>query len=68
MKKINGVSVVRVSRPFSGYTSSGWATCDKSGVVRVWDAVGRHFTTCHNLTPAQEKSVRARIAPDQRMM
>lgn len=66
MKTINGVTVVRVSRPFSGYTSSGWATCDKSGAVRVWDSSAQHFTTCHNLTVKQEQSVRARIAPDQR--
>lgn len=68
MKTINGVSVVRVSRPFSSSASAGWATCDESNVVRVWDSVAGYFTTCHNLTPAQEKSVRARIAPDQRMM
>ena len=67
MKTINGVSVVRVSRPFSSSASAGWACCDGDGVVRVWSSLAGHFTTCHSLTAGQERSVRARIPRDKRM-
>lgn len=32
------------------------------GSVLVWDSVAKHYTTCHNLTPAQVASVRTRAA------
>ena len=32
------------------------------GEVMVYDTVAGHFTTCHSLTPTQERSVRSRIA------
>lgn len=36
------------------------AYADAHGVVRVWDSVAGHYTTCHSLTPAQIRYVRGR--------
>ena len=44
--------------PHAGYRASVGA----DGTVRVWDSVAGHYTTCHALTPAQERYVRARAA------
>ena len=44
--------------PNAGYRA--WVGAD--GTVRVWDSVASHYTTCHALTPAQERYVRARAA------
>lgn len=60
MKTINGVQTVRVAHPFTSSASCGWASYD-GDKVRVWDSIAGYFTTCHNLTPAQERSVRSRL-------
>jgi hypothetical protein len=28
-----------------------------NGVVRIWDSVAGHYTTCHSLTPRQVKRI-----------
>lgn len=38
------------------------ASVSADGTVRVYDSVAGHYTTCHSLTPAQERYVRARAA------
>jgi hypothetical protein len=35
------------------------ARADADGTVRVWDSVAGHYTTCHSLTAAQARYVRA---------
>jgi len=32
------------------------------GMVWVWDDIAQHFTSCHDLTPAQIKYVKAKQA------
>jgi hypothetical protein len=34
------------------------ACADDEGVVRVWDSVAGHYTTCHSLTRRQIQHVR----------
>ena len=38
------------------------AYADVAGVVRVWDSVAGHYTTCHSLSVGQVRYVRARTA------
>ena len=44
--------------PRQGYR----AKVDSDGTVRVWDSVAGHYTTCHALTPAQTRYLRAQAA------
>ena len=40
------------------------AYADPAGVVRVWDRIAGHYTTCHSLTPRQIARVR-RLATER---
>lgn len=55
-------ATVTVRNAFSSERGSYRATVDADGTVRVWDSTAGHYTTCHSLTPAQERSARARFA------
>lgn len=37
------------------------AACDADGRVRVYDSTAGYYTTCHSLTPAQQRYVRSRV-------
>ena len=35
---------------------------DSSGVVRVWDSVAAHYTTCHSLSESAQRRIRTLAA------
>ena len=34
------------------------ACADDAGIVRVWDSIAGHWTTCHRLTDDQQAAIR----------
>lgn len=50
------------AKAFSGQSVQTHRVRIEDGIVRVWDGVAGHFTTCHSLS----KSTQARILADAR--
>lgn len=55
---MESVHTITVRNAFTNMRGVFRAYADAAGVVRVYDAVAGHFTTCHSLTPRQEARVR----------
>lgn len=53
--------IVRSGRAFAHAAQWGYrAIVDAQGIVRVYDDIAGHYTTCHSLTEAQQAYIRAR--------
>ncbi len=59
---------VMVKEPFGHNSEKGErrpARLSQGGVVRVYDPVSGHYTTCHELTESQIRYVKSRCYPTQ---
>jgi len=58
---------IATGRAFAGSSQWGYRACvDPDGTVRVYDDVAGYYTTCHSLTNAQQRYIRARATTDTR--
>lgn len=56
----NGENVEYIIRAnaFGEGVETARCTVDGTGVVRVWDSIAGYYTTCHQLTEAQQNRIR----------
>jgi hypothetical protein len=53
------MKTVNVRNAFQGFKGTFKATLTADGLVRVFDSIAGYWTTCHSLTPAQIRYVKA---------
>lgn len=58
-------TVTTVANAFTNRTGIFRSYADATGVVRVYDPVAGHFTTCHDLTLRQQARVRKLATNDE---
>ncbi len=53
--------ITMTCKPFTSEQRGSYRlTVDDAGIVRVWDSVAGHYTTCHSLSPRSQAAARTK--------